>query len=49
MFVYCSTELSIYVPDESVATYKAATGWSSYASKIKGKSELPDEYKKYWP
>ena len=49
MFVYCSTELSIYVPDESVATYKAANGWSGYASKIKGKSELPDEYKTYWP
>jgi len=24
----------IYVPSESVETYKAASGWSSYASRI---------------
>ena len=32
---------AIYVPDESVETYKAATNWSSFASKIKGISEMP--------
>lgn len=31
----------IYVPDALVNTYKAATGWSTYASQIKGLSELP--------
>lgn len=30
----------IYVPDASVETYKSATNWSSYATKIKGLSEL---------
>ena len=30
----------IYVPDESVDTYKSATNWSTYASAIKGLSEL---------
>lgn len=30
----------IYVPDESVETYKAASGWSTYANQIKGISEL---------
>ena len=29
----------IYVPDDSVATYKAASVWSNYASKIKALSE----------
>lgn len=29
----------IYVPDASVATYKAAANWSTYASRIKGISE----------
>lgn len=29
----------IYVPDGSVDAYKAASGWSSYASRIKGISE----------
>lgn len=29
----------IYVPDESVDTYKAATNWSGYASRIKPLSE----------
>lgn len=28
------TDLVIYVPTESVDTYKAASGWSTYASKI---------------
>jgi surface protein len=32
---------SIYVPDEMVSAYKAASGWSSYASVIKGISEKP--------
>lgn len=31
----------LYVPDESLATYKAATGYSDYESQIKGISELP--------
>ena len=31
----------IYVPDDLVASYKAATNWSTYASRIKGISELP--------
>lgn len=29
-----SANLVIYVPSESVETYKAASGWSDYASKI---------------
>ena len=33
------TPSSIYVPDESVEAYKGATGWSTYASKIKPLSE----------
>ena len=36
-----STIDAIYVPDESVAAYQAATNWSSFASKIKGISEMP--------
>lgn len=39
----------IYVPDESVDTYKATTGWSGKASIIYGKSDLPSEYAEYWP
>ncbi|MDO4511774.1 MAG: dockerin type I repeat-containing protein [Bacteroidales bacterium] len=31
----------IYVPDASVAAYKAALGWKEYASHIKGLSEEP--------
>ena len=31
---YTSSDLKIYVPSASVDTYKAASGWSSYASKI---------------
>ena len=33
----------IYVPDDLVESYKVATNWSTYASKIKGLSELPTE------
>lgn len=33
----------IYVPDASVEAYKTATNWSSYASRIKGISELPSD------
>ena len=33
----------IYVPDEAVSTYKAASGWSGYASRVKGISERPTE------
>lgn len=36
-----STIGAIYVPDASVAAYQAATNWSSFASKIKGISEMP--------
>lgn len=36
-----STIGAIYVPDESVAAYQAATNWSKFASKIKGISEMP--------
>ena len=38
-----STEGYIYVPDNLVEQYKVATNWSTYASKIKGLSELPTE------
>ena len=34
---------AIYVPDASVEAYRAATNWSSFASKIKGISEMPTE------
>lgn len=34
---------AIYVPDESITAYQEATGWSSFASKIKGISEMPAE------
>jgi hypothetical protein len=33
--------INIYVPDESVETYKATNRWSDHASKIKPISELP--------
>ncbi len=33
----------IYVPDDLVDSYKAATNWSTYANQIKGISELPTE------
>ena len=32
----------IYVPDELVDDYKAATNWSTYADRINGLSELPE-------
>ena len=32
---------AIYVPDASVATYKAASGWSAYASIIKSINDRP--------
>ena len=35
----------IYVPDELVNTYKAASNWNYYASQIKPLSELPEEYR----
>ena len=34
---------TIYVPDEAVDTYKTATGWSQFASKIKPLSKKPSE------
>lgn len=34
---------SIYVPDESVETYKAATNWSAWASKIHPLSEYVED------
>lgn len=34
-----NTSCSIYVPDSAVDTYTAASGWSTYASRIKGISE----------
>ncbi len=34
MFYNCSSSLKIYVPTASVSAYKAASGWSSYSSKI---------------
>jgi hypothetical protein len=39
VFGSTSANLVIYVPDASVEAYKAATNWSTYASRIKGKSE----------
>lgn len=36
-----SSNLKIYVPDASVEDYKAATNWSTHASKIHPLSELP--------
>ena len=32
-----------YVPDDAVDTYKAASGWSDYASRIHPMSECPSE------
>ena len=39
----CSKLESIYVPDESVDTYKTATGWSEFADKLKPLSSKPTE------
>lgn len=36
-FTGCSSLTNIYVPASSVNTYKSASGWSQYASKIKAK------------
>ena len=38
---------AIYVPDESVTSYKTAAYWSAKASKIKGLSEYPGEVPTY--
>lgn len=38
-FASCSSELAFYVPDSAVETYKAATGWTTFAAKIKPLSE----------
>lgn len=38
-FASCSPELVFYVPDSAVETYKAATGWTAFADKIKPLSE----------
>lgn len=38
-----ATAAIIYVPDELVEDYKAATNWSTLADRIKGISELPEE------
>jgi hypothetical protein len=37
----------VYVPDSLVESYKTATNWSTYASQIKGLSEMPDELKQW--
>lgn len=34
LFSQCSSDLTIYVPAESVDAYKTASGWSDYADKI---------------
>ena len=39
----------IYVPDNLLDQYKTAEYWSSVSSRYKGYSELPAEYKQYWP
>ncbi len=38
MFYNCSSSLVIYVPTASVSAYQVATNWSTYSSKIQGKS-----------
>ena len=35
-FDFCDALATIYVPTESVETYKSASGWSSYSTKILG-------------
>lgn len=42
---------AVYVPDESFSAYSSATNWSTIfnAGKLKKKSDLPDNLKKYWP
>lgn len=39
-FINCNALAAIYVPDASVEAYKAASGWSAYASIIMPMSEL---------
>ena len=39
LFGALGVDVTIYVPNESVEAYKAATTWSGYASRIKGISE----------
>ena len=48
---YISRLRAVYVPDESFDSYKTASSWSTFynSNKLKKKSELPDELKKYWP
>lgn len=41
-FNYGNNTFKIYVPDESVAAYKTATNWSSYASRIYPVSQKPE-------
>ena len=38
-FAQANANLIFYVPDSAVDTYKEATGWTAYASKIKPLSE----------
>ena len=40
---FATSTFTIYVPDSAVATYKAASSWSSYASRVKGISERPTQ------
>lgn len=42
-FQNCTALANIYVPDASVATYKADSNWSTYSSMIKPISEMPSE------
>lgn len=37
----------IYVPDDLVDKYKVATNWATYASQIKGLSEIPAEVQEW--
>jgi hypothetical protein len=39
------SDFFMYVADSMVDAYKEATNWSTVADKIKGISELPQEYK----
>ena len=41
VFNYITKQFIIYVPDESVDTYKESASWSTYESRIKGISERP--------
>lgn len=45
VFYATSSDLLIYVPDESVEAYKTATGWIDYADKIKPISEYVEPTK----